>query len=74
MSGGEPSSIKQFSRCAAGMPVLSRKHVVARKFLLDFRVYGLILRVIFIFITVISKGVLHYGASGSLQKIPSAYL
>ncbi len=48
MSGGEPSSIKQFSRCAAGMPVLSRSLVGAWEFLLDFRVYGLILRVIYI--------------------------
>ena len=46
MSGGEPSSIKQFSRCAAGMPVLSRMHLSACELLLDFRVYGLILRVI----------------------------
>ena len=48
MSGGEPSSIKQFSRCAAGMPVLSRAHLGACKSLLDFRVYGLTLRVIYI--------------------------
>ena len=46
MSGGEPSSIKQFSRCAAGQPVLSGGRAGAYEFLFEFRVYGLILRVI----------------------------
>ena len=55
MSGGEPSSIKQFSRCAAGTPVLSRGHFDAYKFLLDFRVYGLIVRAI---LFVMRKGVI----------------
>lgn len=47
MSGGEPSSIKQFSRCAAGQPVPSRRQAGAYEFCFDFRVYGLILRDIF---------------------------
>ena len=70
MSGGEPSSIKQFSRCAAGTPVLSGVHFVAYKLLLDFRVYGLTLRVIY----VKTKGSLQNGAYGAVQKIPSPFL
>ena len=46
MSGGEPSSIKQLSRCAAGKPVLSGKRAGAYELLFEFRVYGLILRAI----------------------------
>ena len=46
MSGGEPSSIKQFTRCAVRQPALSRRHGyrVAARF--DFLVYGLTLQFI----------------------------
>ena len=44
MSGGEPSSIKRLTRCAARVPVLSRRYEdrVEEKF--DFAVYGLVLQ------------------------------
>ena len=44
MSGGEPSSIKRLARCAARVPVLSRRYEdrVEEKF--DFAVYGLVLQ------------------------------
>ena len=44
MSGGEPSSIKRFSRCAARVPVLSSRleNRVGANF--DLGVYGLVLR------------------------------
>ena len=48
MSGGEPSSIKQFSRCAARVPAPSKECECRAKVTFDFEVYGLILRLIFI--------------------------
>ena len=44
MSGGEPSSIKQFSRCAARVPVLSERRVPREGVTFDFEVYGLVLQ------------------------------
>ena len=44
MSGGEPSSIKQFSRCAARVPVLSERCVPRDGVTFDPEVYGLVLR------------------------------
>ena len=44
MSGGEPSSIKQFTRCAAGQPALSSGYEDRVGVTLDFKVYGLILQ------------------------------
>ena len=46
MSGGEPSSIKQFSRCAARVPAPSKECECRAKVTFDFEVYGLILRLI----------------------------
>jgi len=56
MSGGEPSSIKQCGRCAARQPVLSRKYGVVRDPFIDFRVYGLDLRVILLTSPFFRKG------------------
>ena len=68
MSGGEPSSIKQFSRCAAGKPVLSRVHFGACKLLLDFWVYGLTSRLVW------NIKESENFASGTVQKIPSNHV
>ena len=48
MSGGEPSSIKQLTRCAARLPARSKRYGyrVATRF--DLMVYGLTLQFIFI--------------------------
>ena len=53
MSGGEPSSIKQLTRCAARQPALSRRcgYRVAARF--DLMVYGLTLQFIFILIYIL---------------------
>ena len=50
MSGGEPSSIKQLTRCAARLPARSKRYGyrVATRF--DLMVYGLTLQFIFILI------------------------
>ena len=44
MSGGEPSSIKQSTRCAARAPVLSRGHEDRAGVTFDPEVYGLVLQ------------------------------
>ena len=44
MSGGEPSSIKQFGRCAARVPVLSGTCENRVGVTFDFEVYGLVLQ------------------------------
>jgi len=41
MSGGEPSSIKQNTWCAAGQPVLSRESKYRAGVMFDSEVYGL---------------------------------
>ena len=63
MSGGEPSSIKQFTRCAAGQPALSSGYEDRVGVTLDFKVYGLILQLDFF-------RRINY-ASGSVQKMAS---
>ena len=42
MSGGEPSSIKQYTRCAARQPARSRRNGDRVKVRFDLKVYGLI--------------------------------
>jgi len=44
MSGGEPSSIKQCTRCATSQPVLSEEHVCRVGVTFDLEVYGRILQ------------------------------
>ena len=44
MSDGEPSSIKRLTRCAAGVPALSRVYEDRVEARFDFTVYGLVLR------------------------------
>ena len=44
MSGGEPSSIKQLSRCAARVPVLSEGGVPREGVTFEKEVYGLVLQ------------------------------
>ena len=44
MSGGGPSSIKRSSRCAARVPVLSRRCEYRVGATFDFGVYGLVLQ------------------------------
>ena len=44
MSGGEPSSIKQLTRCAARSPAPSRMYEDRVGVMFDFKVYGLILQ------------------------------
>ena len=44
MSGGEPSSIKQSTRCAARLPALSSWLRVRVGVTFDLKVYGLILQ------------------------------
>ncbi len=43
MSDGEPSSIKQLTRCAARAPALSRKYEDRVEARFDYVVYGLVL-------------------------------
>ena len=55
MSGGEPSSIKQFDRCAVRAPVLSGKCESRADVTFDFEVYGLVLQpgaVFFCYLTI----------------------
>ena len=47
MSGGEPSSIKRLPRCAVRLPVLSRRYEVRVEARFDFKVYGLIVQLVF---------------------------
>ena len=44
MSDGEPSSIKRLTRCAAGVPALSRVYEDRVEARFDFTVYGLVLQ------------------------------
>ena len=44
MSGGGPSSIKQYTQCAARVPVLSRGCEDRVEVIFDFGVYGLVLQ------------------------------
>ena len=44
MSDGEPSSIKRLTRCAAGVPALSREYEDRVEASFDFTVYGLVLQ------------------------------
>ena len=44
MSGGEPSSIKRSTECAAGKPVLSRDYEDRVGATFDLGVYGLVLQ------------------------------
>ena len=68
MSGGEPSSIKQFTRCAVRLPALSRScgYRVAARF--DLVVYGLTLQFILFYCAL--WGCLY--ASSFIQKMASA--
>ncbi len=47
MSGGEPSSIKQCTRCAASQPALSERCVCRADVIFEVEVYGLILQLVF---------------------------
>ncbi len=44
MSGGEPSSIKRSTGCAASQPVLSKDDKDRVGAIFDFKVYGLVLQ------------------------------
>ena len=44
MSGGEPSSIKRSTRCAARWPALSNRYEDRMEERFDFAVYGLVLQ------------------------------
>ena len=67
MSDGEPSSIKRLTRCAAGVPALSRVYEDRVEARFDFTVYGLVLQRTLDFYLVIEVLVLEEGyASGSL--------
>ena len=48
MSGGEPSSIKQCTRCAASQPALSDGCVCRADAIFEVEVYGLILQLAFL--------------------------
>ena len=48
MSGGEPSSIKQCTRCAASQPALSEGYVCRADATFEVEVYGLILQLMFL--------------------------
>ena len=52
MSGGEPSSIKQLSRCAARQPAPSRMYGVRTGVTFDFKVYGLILQLVLFYYSI----------------------
>ena len=70
MSGGEPSSIKRFPRCAARVPALSRGRDFRAKVRFDLKVYGLILQLDFYLFL---KG--GFGdASGTLSQMASPHV
>ena len=47
MSGGEPSSIKRCTRCAASQPALSKERECRADAKFEVEVYGLILQLVF---------------------------
>ena len=55
MSDGEPSSIKRLTRCAAGVPALSRVYEDRVEARFDFTVYGLILQPAFLMIFIFGR-------------------
>ena len=66
MSGGEPSSIKQYTRCAARAPARSKKSGDRVKARFDLEVYGLILQLDFLEVRVYASGFVSEMASADL--------
>ena len=56
MSDGEPSSIKRLTRCAAGVPALSRVYEDRVEVKLDLVVYGLVLQQSVVFFIILRGG------------------
>ena len=69
MSGGEPSSIKQFFRCAARVPVPSSVYGQRTGASFDSWVYDLVLQLVFIYLKERERD-----ASGFVQKVAPRYL
>ena len=66
MSGGEPSSIKRFTRCAVRVPALSRSCENHVGVTFDKEVYGLILQLDFLEVRVYASGFVSEMASADL--------
>jgi len=66
MSGGEPSSIKQFTRCAARKPSPSSSHGPRAGEAFETGVYGLILRRV--------RTIFHRNSNGKLRLFPQCTL